>query len=33
MLYKAIIIELLTEYHIQCCNESRRDMCQTKEGK
>ena len=33
MLYKTIIIELLTEYHIQCCSESRRDICQTKEGK
>ena len=33
MLYKAIIIELLTQYHIQCCSESRRDICQTKESK
>ena len=33
MLYKTIIIELLTEYHIQCCSDCRRDICQTKEGK
>ena len=33
MLYKTIIIELLTEYHIHCCSESRRDTCETKECK
>ena len=32
MLYKTIIIELLTEYHIQCCSESGRDICQRKES-
>ena len=30
-LIKKIIIELVTEYHIQCCSESRRDICQRKE--
>ena len=30
---KKIIIELLTEYHLQCCSQSRRDICQTKECK
>ena len=33
MLYKTIIIEFLTEYHIHYCSESRRDICEAKEDK